>query len=672
MRTHSRQENAMNLDVCLVYMPYGTVTLPSISIGSILGEAKRAGLQAQAVYATFWFAEKVGLATYSVLSDSAVPQDLLGEWTFAGAAFPGFEPDHEAFLTERLERFGALFGVGDVHDLIWTVRRQAEVFVEDAARRVLALDPRIVGCSSTFQQHCASLALLRKIKELNPDVITMLGGANCAGAMGATTQRAFPWLDVVVSGEADTVFPTLCRTLLEKRRPLRADELPPGLVAAPPRGEAPARENAVTVEAPPVAAMDALAIPDYEDYFRQLELFAYKEFLRPGLPVETSRGCWWGQKSLCTFCGLFETGLAFRSKSDDRVLEELGTLAGRHGLTKFAATDLILDMKYFKSLLPSLAAHETAPYLLYYETKANLTEEHVKMLADAGIRWIQPGIESLNDEVLKAIRKGNTALGNVALLKYSLENGIWVLWNMLTGAPGERGEWYEEMASWMPWIAHLQPPSGIISIRYDRFSPYWEKPAEFGLALVPDRSYSSVYPLPADELSGLAYFFEDEETVRGGRRKSAEILRVESLVRDWRHAHNRRRTEHPALTLREGEQQSIVFDTRPCAVEATTVLDGARHLVYQLCRRPRMQSEVESKLQATYPAPAIRDAVDFLVAQKLLLKLNSRLLALATRDTARAYLPLTEFPGGFNYAVVRPAAARLKQVYLALAEAVGS
>jgi magnesium-protoporphyrin IX monomethyl ester (oxidative) cyclase len=690
----------MGLDVCLVYMPYGTVTAPSISIGSLLAEAKRDGLNAQAVYATFWFAEKMGLAHYSVLSDSAVPQDLLGEWTFSGAAFPGFEPDHEAFLAERLERVGSLFGPGDLRETFWAIRRQAEAFVTTAAERVLALDPRIVGCSSTFQQHCASLALLRKIKELSPGVVTMLGGANCAGAMGQTTQQAFPWLDMVVSGEADIVFPALCRALLEKGRPLSASELPAGIVAAPttmpsatlprstPSTTSPAASTpsagadgrrTLTVMAPPIARMDDLAVPDYDDYFRQLETFPYKEFLRPGLPVETSRGCWWGQKSLCTFCGLFETGLEFRSKSDARVLDELHRLSERHTLPRFAATDLILDMKYFKTLLPRLAGQEPPPYLVYYETKANLTEDHVKLLADAGVRWIQPGIESLNDEVLKAVRKGNTALGNVGLLKYSLENGIWVLWNMLTGVPGEDPAWYREMASWLPQIFHLQPPSSIVSIRYDRFSPYWEQSEQFGLTLDPDRSYSSVYPLPVDDLRGLAYFFEDRKVAQaGGRTKDPELLAVEGLVKEWRRLHYAKAggASAPVLSVREGEGRSVVTDTRPCAVAASTVLDGLTHVVYQACRRHRTGASFAADLQASLPGGAsaadVDEAVQFLVERRLLLRLNGRLLALATREPARAHPSMIDFPGGFNYAVVRPHAARMKHLYLTLADAMGA
>jgi hypothetical protein len=83
------------------------------------------------------------------------------------------------------------------------LRAEAEDFVDSAAARVLAHKPRIVGCTSTFQQHVASLALLRRIRELDPSVISMMSGENCETQMGRATHRAFPWGDYVVSGEAD-------------------------------------------------------------------------------------------------------------------------------------------------------------------------------------------------------------------------------------------------------------------------------------------------------------------------------------------------------------------------------------------------------------------------------------------------------------------------------------
>ncbi|MBD2131920.1 cobalamin B12-binding domain-containing protein [Sphaerospermopsis sp. FACHB-1094] len=94
------------------------------------------------------------------------------------------------------------------------------MIIDRVARAVLELNPRIVSCSSTFQQNCASLALLRRIRELNPAIATIMGGANCEGEMGLTLHQAFDWVDFICSGEGDELFSALCQQILTHGREL--------------------------------------------------------------------------------------------------------------------------------------------------------------------------------------------------------------------------------------------------------------------------------------------------------------------------------------------------------------------------------------------------------------------------------------------------------------------
>ena len=106
-------------------------------------------------------------------------------------------------------------------DLMRWVRTHSAAYVDRLADAIVARRPRIVGCSSVFQQHCASLALLKRIRELSPETVLLMGGANCEGEMGVETLRAFPWVDCVVSGEADAIFADLCGLLLDAGRATR-------------------------------------------------------------------------------------------------------------------------------------------------------------------------------------------------------------------------------------------------------------------------------------------------------------------------------------------------------------------------------------------------------------------------------------------------------------------
>src|SRR5207237_3830856 len=116
---------------------------------------------------------------------------------------------------------------------------------------------------------------------------------------------------------------------------------------------------------------------------------------------------------------------------------------------------------------------------IFYETKANLRRWQVQALFDAGVRWIQPGIESLSTPALRLMKKGTTAWRNLLLLKSGRAVNVYVVWMMLWGMPGEEDAWYEEMAQWLPLISHLQPSNGVSRISYDRFSPYHSQAREY-------------------------------------------------------------------------------------------------------------------------------------------------------------------------------------------------
>ena len=144
-----------------------------------------------------------------------------------------------------------------------------------------------------------------------------------------------------------------------------------------------------------VRDMDALPVPKFDDFFRQARRAGVEDSVH--LAAESARGCWWGAKAHCKFCGLNGNSMAFRAKSGERTARELRQLRQEYGIKRFMMTDNILDMKYFDSLLPIL---EPDGLELFYEIKSNLKREHVERLARAGVRWVQPGVESLDSGTL--------------------------------------------------------------------------------------------------------------------------------------------------------------------------------------------------------------------------------------------------------------------------------
>ncbi len=635
--------------VVLLSMPYPPIDQPSMGLSLLKPALARAGIPARVLYPCLAFAEEIGLAAYAFIADGK-QEFLAGEWTFAGAAFPDFAPDHEAYLDQVIaapvtrglaQRNGF---EDDPRQALRRAREAAPGFVDRVARRAIALGPRIVGCTSTFMQHCASLAVLRRIRELAPEIVTVIGGANCEGPMGAAARRCFDWLDFVVSGEADLLFPELCRKLIAHGRALAPEELPLGVIGA----EHPSVHGLGEAPRAVVEDMDLTPTPDFDDYFAELAELSFRGRMNPSVGVETSRGCWWGKKHHCTFCGLNGGGMAFRSKSADRVVEELRSLSQTYGVSRFNVVDNILDMSYLHSVLPRLAGE--GPYTLFFETKSNLRRDQLQVMAEGGITRLQPGIEFMHDQILRLIDKGSTALMNVRLLKWAREIGVDITWNFLWDVPGEEDAWYEEMADWLALIVHLEPP-GVDRIQFHRFSPYHSRPERYGLELAPFAHYASVYPVAAEDLSEMAYYFQDprrrpaaEELVR--RPGLKRMLRAVSAWKAlWGQGGGRVTTaEPPRLAFRRTSEGIEIEDSRPCAPASRVLLTGVEAAVFAACDDIQAPAALAQSLKAEgrTPAPSaevVAAALDLLVRRRLVLRLGDRCLGLALDADAPADAP---------------------------------
>lgn len=548
-------------EVLLIQPPFAPLERPSMGLSLLKPGLQELGISCQIHYANFDFAEQIGMDDYQLAP--ALPMQLLtGEWVFSAAAFPEFQCDEAAYYA-ILEP-----GWPQQPALLQRLRQLAPAFVENQARQIVERGPRIVGCSSVFAQHCASLALLRAIKALDPNIITVLGGSNCEGCMGEMTHRRFAWVDYVVSGEADFCFPALCRDLLQGKQPSAPGVWGPGQSQTAGRAQ--------------VLDLDRTQRPDFHEYFERLQRSSLRDQIRPTLMVETSRGCWWGAKHHCTFCGLNGQSMNFRSKSPGRVLEELDYLAQTYSLSNFEAVDNILDMGYLDTVFPALI-ESGRQYSIFYETKVNLRHDQLRRMAQAGVRSLQPGIESLDDRVLALMDKGTTALQNVQLLKWARELGIYIVWNVLYGFPGEEDDWYGETLASMERLMHLQAPIRMARVRYDRYSPYHYQSEKYQVKLRPSRCYRFIYPLPEEELEDLAVFFEDAP---GSVRSKAgpQVLAMGELITRWSQLFQ---GGPPILSMEDDGQRLTILDTRPCALEFLYTMEEPARSLYLECDRAR-------------------------------------------------------------------------------------
>lgn len=624
-------------DVCLICMPFAAIQRPSIGLGVLQALLEEAGISCRSLYPNLEWARRVDPDRYDFW------EDVLGDLVFSEVAFPGALPDPRRHIAKRLSARiprARLLGLpSDVRGLLAEAERlrgEAAGFVQDAARQALATGARVFGCTSMYWQQTASLAVLREIQRLRPDAITMLGGANCEGVMGQAVHRLFPWVDYVVSGEADDFFAPWVQGLLDHGRALR--DLPEGVFAPHHRAEGYPTDAKGGVPRVACKNLERVPTPQYRDYFDTLAASGLGDVVRPGLMVETARGCWWGASHQCKFCGISEIGLQYHSKSPARVREELAELERRHGLSDFEVTDNILDMRYFKTLLPELAA-DPVRRRFFWEVKANLKREQVALMAKAGINWVQPGVESLDSRVLKLVDKGVQAGQNVLLLKWCREHGLRVAWNLLWGFPGEEDSWYAETARLVPHLVHLHPPRGLIRLRYDRYSVYQARPRDFGLRLRPASTMSLVYGLPEEDLEDLTYYFDLAEPAAPDAGPGVRALA--KAMRDW---HDRFwRPLAPVLAVDDDGEALHFLDSRVEAETRVVRLDGELRETY-------LRAE-EGCARAT---AGPEDALQELVRQGLVLDLDGRVYGLGVRGHLPPNPTDADFPGGnVDYAALR-------------------
>ena len=644
------------MDICLVNMPYAPVRVPSIALGILQAVLEKDGFSAQSYYANIRFAAEIGVREYSRLWMILRSENAIAEWTFSHVAFPEHAPDAEEFINLLDERNSHFLDLQDPVSRLLAVRNIASRFVDELAEQILALEPKIVGCTSTFFQHVSSLALLRKIRQKDSRVVSLIGGANCESIMGITTHRRFDWVDYVVSGEAEDIISDLCRKALDWGRDVPSDKIPYGVFGPAHRKSGyPLSDTTDGAECPRAVTTELgqQPAPNYDDYLRTFNSSpSVSSEIRAGLLVEGSRGCWWQRNGGCSFCGLNGSGRKFRRKTVKNILNEFAELSNRYGINRFEMVDNVLDPGLIDGLVSELI-ELGSPYDIFFEIRAGLGRSQFEKLRDAGIMWVQPGIESLHSGVLKLMNKGSEAWQNVQILKWCSQFGIRCSWILMHGLPGEEDQWYEEMAEFMPALFHLQAPRSLTRVRYVRFSHYHANPEKYGLQLTPARPFALVYPIPANDLANLVYYFDEEEQLR---RQTAPFLfefilapgflRVKKIQQDWIKDQDGKTPSF--LTMQSQGDKLLIRDTRLIASSNEVYLEGLHKDVYLACEDAPQEHELMEKFgQHGCHPDLVKSILQSHIDKMLTLHLDGRYVSLALRHPVRPLRPFEDFPGGF-------------------------
>ncbi|PWI54423.1 hypothetical protein B5K03_09565 [Rhizobium phaseoli] len=595
----------------MVVMPWAMTNQPSVQAGLICALLKQAGLSARTLYANLTFASALGWSRYDEFCGF---HNHAADWLFSEAVFGRFTPnvphgpaDFYGFATRHGNDAAGFQRLCDMKSTIAGC-------LHKCLSAVAWKDVQVVGFTTTMLQPLPSLALAKLLKSNHPHLKILMGGAGCQGAMGRAMHRNFRFVDGVIDGEADNIIVPIVRALLEGHSELSM----PGLhwrdqVGA--TGFTPPR---------PVLDLSSYPVPDYTDYFEQSQAVENPRLRDVRLPFEASRGCWWGERHHCAFCGLNGTTMQQRDRPTETVVEEVRTLAKRHEPALFICTDNIISQRHLREL-PSALIEVNTP--VFFEVGAAMSRRRMKTLAEARIKNVQVGIESLSTLALKLMNKGTSASLNVCFLRRAREFGINAYWNLLYGLPGEEKDWYREMIDFFPSIHHLAAPEPT-RFSLQRFSPYFDHPDRYGITVkgpMPAARY--VWDLPDNELIDIGY--ELDFTFDGQENVEEIGEKLEESMREWRTA------SAELNLLPQPDGSAIIVDTRVNLgmVDRLTPEEAA---VLSCAEKPISHDEIIRLNRTCCPALNVRTGGELpvekilaeLVEKKLLLNFDERYLAL--------------------------------------------
>jgi magnesium-protoporphyrin IX monomethyl ester (oxidative) cyclase len=581
-------------------MPFTALEMPAIGLMQLrarLEETFGGRVRVDVLYVNHDFAHYLGLKAHAMMMDGMEHHNTgLRDWFFRQAAFPHLEDNTEDYFRRyypqlRNDQMYKLF--------IREKRRGLDAFLGEMIRKYELDRADLVGFTSMFSQNVPSLALARKLKERNPSAPVVMGGANCESPMGQEIVKHIDFVDFVFSGPALLSFPEFVGYQMagEPEKCHRVNG-----VFSRANVEAPAPMATLGDFRPHKIIGDELDIDthvplDYGPFLDDLERSFPNREVSPVLLFETSRGCWWGEKAHCTFCGLNGESMNYRAMRPElarRVFQDLFQYAGR--TTHLSCVDNIMPKSYVREVFSDL---NTPPDVsIFYEVKADLSEEDMRVLARARVNKIQPGIEALNTSTLKLMRKGTSVFQNLALLKNCALYGITPSWNLLVGFPGEGAEVYEKYVRDLPLLPHLPPPDGAFPVRFDRYSPYFVKAREYDLDLRPVDYYALTYPFAPESLEKLAYYFMDHNlNAKYSTTMMSWIGRVREKREEWaRRWHAADGKALPKLYVRKREKTTVVYDSRGGEVTEHHLNDAATQVLDFMQSKPKTVSEIAKGL----------------------------------------------------------------------------
>lgn len=405
---------------------------------------------------------------------------------------------------------------------------------EAIREKIQKFKPDVVGISCLFTiQAKSAYRICQIIKELNPDILTIMGGAHSSAMSEEVLAQGT--VDFVIPGEGEITFLRLLQTIEngEDRNKV------PGIIFM---------HEGSMVRTPPATflmELDQLPMParhllPMEEYFKKDRPHGTATRYRRSTPIITSRGC----PAKCTFCSIHTVwGREFRGRSGQNVVEELEFLADRYQIKEIQIEDD--NLTYSKPRAHDLLDRVIEANLDLSFTTPNgiaawvLDRPLLEKLRKAGFYRLTIAIESGNEKVLHDIVKKPLKLKKVQeVVSISKDLGFELDTFFVVGFPGETKEQMQDTFNFANnldvdnakfFIATPYPGTELYQIAKD--NGYLNKDFDFHNGLSFTKGQISTNEFTAGELEAMVARASLKTQMNFFRRKP--VAYVKSFVRDY-------------------------------------------------------------------------------------------------------------------------------------------
>ena len=290
------------------------------------------------------------------------------------------------------------------------------------------LDADFVGLTAMTPTIGMALEIASKIKETNPELPIILGGAH-ATLLPEETLTTAPEIDIIVRGEGEETIIELLQALV-KKQPLEK------IAGISYRKDGTVVSNKLR---PGYIEMDSLPYLAYH----LLPWQKYKPHpphgrVLPFAAVITSRGC----PYKCSYCSKPVFGKKFRAQSPERVVAEITHLKKTFGIKEVAFYDDVftLDKKRAQAIADNIIKQRLEIHWTC-ESRVNLVDKELLLhMKQSGCYSIAYGIESGSPEILKALDKDIVMEQVEETIRITREAGLQTIGYFMIGSPGESPE----------------------------------------------------------------------------------------------------------------------------------------------------------------------------------------------------------------------------------------